>query len=283
MSHFKKMRKTFLLNPRSSLYHSVSPNKGFTLIELLIVITIIGILAGVTLVALGPARQQGREARVISDLYQLQNVAENIYLDEGDYSKVNCATGSPEIVTLCDDVDNIMGQVNSLQIRGQSGAKYCAFVEPNPPSSEAFCVDSYGFADKINFAGITCGGGNYICASSSCPDFNDNGWVDCGIDGSGDPILILEDCPVGTDPEWIGSDPSCLNNCFGVVAGGSAPAECGPGPPRVPPNNCEPCPDEDGNGRRGDECIQVYDLDGDGSIAISDVLALLGSTGRTCQ
>lgn len=50
--------------------------RGFTLIEILIVIAIIGVLASVVLVGLGPTQKQGRDARRISDLKQVQNVLE---------------------------------------------------------------------------------------------------------------------------------------------------------------------------------------------------------------
>ena len=46
--------------------------KGFTLIEILIVVAIIGILASIVLVGLGPAQKQGRDVRRISDLKQVQ-------------------------------------------------------------------------------------------------------------------------------------------------------------------------------------------------------------------
>ena len=54
-------------------------NQGVTLMELLFVIAIIGILIGVVLVALGPAKKKGKEARITSDLTELQSLAENNY------------------------------------------------------------------------------------------------------------------------------------------------------------------------------------------------------------
>jgi prepilin-type N-terminal cleavage/methylation domain-containing protein len=59
--------------------------KGFTLIELLIVVAVIGILASVVLVGLGPVQKQGRDARRISDLRQVQNGLELYYNANGKY------------------------------------------------------------------------------------------------------------------------------------------------------------------------------------------------------
>ncbi|MCS6789111.1 MAG: type II secretion system GspH family protein [Patescibacteria group bacterium] len=59
--------------------------KGFTLIELLIVVAVIGILASVVLVGLGPIQKQGRDARRISDLRQIQNGLELYYNKNGAY------------------------------------------------------------------------------------------------------------------------------------------------------------------------------------------------------
>jgi prepilin-type N-terminal cleavage/methylation domain-containing protein len=59
--------------------------KGFTLIELLIVVAVIGILSSVVLVGLGPVQKQGRDARRISDLRQVQNGLELYYSKNGSY------------------------------------------------------------------------------------------------------------------------------------------------------------------------------------------------------
>lgn len=63
--------------------------KGFTLIEVLIVVAIIGILASVVLVGLGPVQRQGRDARRISDLRQVQNGLELFFNKRGVYPSAN--------------------------------------------------------------------------------------------------------------------------------------------------------------------------------------------------
>lgn len=62
----------------------VEKNNGFTLIELLIVISIIGLLAGIVMVSLLDARQKGKVSKVKQDLH---NSVIGIYLLESDTGK----------------------------------------------------------------------------------------------------------------------------------------------------------------------------------------------------
>jgi prepilin-type N-terminal cleavage/methylation domain-containing protein len=60
-------------------------NKGFTLIEILVVVTIIGILASITLLGLGPARRSAQDARRVADLRSVQTVLEVYFNRNGRY------------------------------------------------------------------------------------------------------------------------------------------------------------------------------------------------------
>jgi len=60
-------------------------NKGFTLIEILVVVAIIGILSSVILVGLNGARKQGRDARRIADLRQIQTGLELYFMSKSEY------------------------------------------------------------------------------------------------------------------------------------------------------------------------------------------------------
>lgn len=59
--------------------------KGFTLIEMLIVVAIIGILASVVIVGLGPAQKRGRDSRRAADLREVQTGLELYYSKNGKY------------------------------------------------------------------------------------------------------------------------------------------------------------------------------------------------------
>ncbi len=50
--------------------------KGFTLIEILVVVAIIGILASIALIGVNDAREKARDARRVSDLYQISQAIE---------------------------------------------------------------------------------------------------------------------------------------------------------------------------------------------------------------
>jgi len=58
---------------------------GFTLIEMLVVVGIIGVLASLVLVGLGPSRTAARDVKRISNVNQLRNLLEVYYLKNSKY------------------------------------------------------------------------------------------------------------------------------------------------------------------------------------------------------
>jgi len=69
--------------------------KGFTLIELLIVITILGILAGITMVSYGGTQERSRDSRRKTDLDAIKKTLELAKQDTaGAYYYPNCNSGA---------------------------------------------------------------------------------------------------------------------------------------------------------------------------------------------
>ena len=56
--------------------------RGFTLIELIIVVTIIGILAGIALVQVRNVQRKAREAALKANLHDLRKALDNFYADK---------------------------------------------------------------------------------------------------------------------------------------------------------------------------------------------------------
>ncbi len=99
-----------------SKFYILNSRRGFTLIEILIVVAIIGILASVVLVGLGPVQRRGRDARRLSDLREAQNALELYFNKCGYYpgasqAGVNCSAYS---------ANNSWGTMNPLA--GMTGA-----------------------------------------------------------------------------------------------------------------------------------------------------------------
>ena len=58
---------------------------GFSLIELIVVVTIIGILAGIALINVRTAQTKAREAALKENLFQMRKAIDNFYADKQRY------------------------------------------------------------------------------------------------------------------------------------------------------------------------------------------------------
>src|SRR2546430_13780277 len=70
---------------RSSFIVHRLGQRGFTLIELIVVVTIIGILAGVAISNVRYAQQKAREAALKDDLHEMRKAIDDYYADRQKY------------------------------------------------------------------------------------------------------------------------------------------------------------------------------------------------------
>jgi prepilin-type N-terminal cleavage/methylation domain-containing protein len=83
---------------------------GFTLIELLVVIAIIGLLATIVLISVNMARANGRDAKRLSEVNQIQKALELYYNQYGNYPiSIGCNGAFPETDNWCNSVNNLTG------------------------------------------------------------------------------------------------------------------------------------------------------------------------------
>jgi general secretion pathway protein G len=73
------------VDPRRLLRRSRTRHDGFTLIELLIVVSLIVVLATLSLVTYRNSVQRGREAVLKEDLFRMRDAIDQHYADKGKY------------------------------------------------------------------------------------------------------------------------------------------------------------------------------------------------------
>src|SRR3989304_7404118 len=106
---------------------------GFTLLELLVVISIIGILAGLTMVSFTGAQKQARDTQRQSDLKQYQNLLESFASTRSGLY--------PSRITAAVTLDSLCGTL---------GASGCP-LDPSNPTSHYYYI-SHGSGSPSNNA-----------------------------------------------------------------------------------------------------------------------------------
>ena len=124
--------------------------KGFTIIELLVVISIIGLLSTISVIALNGARQKSRDAKRVGDMKQLQTSLELYFNDNSRYPAATgtLVLGAGNALVLCDagfvaDVANC--PLNKV---------YMSLVPANPTpsgSDYSYTTDAQGTTYSVSY------------------------------------------------------------------------------------------------------------------------------------
>jgi len=143
-------------NSRSSL-NPLTPRRSsaaFTLIELLAVITVIGILAGLTLGAAGAVRRHGATSTAKAEVAALQAACDRFYADNSTYP---IGTASPTTVTAPAGATALFTNlVGSATLTAAPTTK--RYFEPKPAmvytnGTPNYFVDPWGYAYGYNSDG----------------------------------------------------------------------------------------------------------------------------------
>jgi prepilin-type N-terminal cleavage/methylation domain-containing protein len=127
-------------------FHQVPRPKGFTLVELLVTISIIGLLAGLTIPAVGAARTSAAKSKDISNVKQIavSILAYSTELDGQLPGPVNRGCKMPSKVT-----SNTNEWISTLLITGGYIPSGDTFWKA-PMQNKNYATDSYGVAYIIN-------------------------------------------------------------------------------------------------------------------------------------
>jgi len=148
---------------------------GFTLIELLIVVSIIGLLATISAVAINGARAKSRDNKRVTDLKQIQKALEFSYEPGSGYPVVGAPTviGAAGTQVLCAKASVVHFVADPSAGNCDADKVYMGLIPSNPtPNGSAYTYKS------------TDGNGT-VCTSGTCNGYCIQASLEQGLPQSG--------------------------------------------------------------------------------------------------
>jgi prepilin-type N-terminal cleavage/methylation domain-containing protein len=130
---------------------------GFTLIELLIVIAIVGILAGVIILALNNARIEGRDAKRAGDMKQMLNAMEQYHITHNVYP-----TGTASMETVSGGNGIVLNDPGAVDGTEEPFIpNYVPLMPESPSPADGNCVDGSGRGHNNYWYDVADDGSNF--------------------------------------------------------------------------------------------------------------------------
>lgn len=127
--------------------------KGFTLVELLVVVAIIGLLATLSVLALGSARVRARDAKRLADVKTTQTALELYNNDQGGYPPdqggLSIGMGNAAVLT----------SAGWQAVAGAGTTSYLPSAPKDPLASQKYAYES------VDATGAACNPPSGTCAS----------------------------------------------------------------------------------------------------------------------